>query len=329
MTGFLLVPVLASRRCGASVRGGRCPGRTGLPRGRHRDAERERGAVGLAAAAHTRHGGRRGGVRGAVVDPALPGDDDRPARPGPHGPARGADRPRAARAAGAVRAAARRRASVRAGRAPGPRRGPRHGAPEAFDRLEQALLESSRLLRSTVAELHPAVLERAGLPAAVRDLVASAAARGGSPRIWTSTAGRSTAAHRRRAARTGRPASCSATWPGAPGRPRRRRSEVARRHARLTVTDDGVAVATSTSHTARRGPHRAGLARSCAWRRRAARSTSHPRPGPAPSPRWSCRYPAWTDKQRRRDERSARFAEMLEIQTITSRHPGRAARKGT
>lgn len=53
------------------------------------------------------------------------------------------------------------------------------GAPEPFDRLEEALLESSRLLRSTVAELHPAVLERAGLPAAVRDLVASAAARGG------------------------------------------------------------------------------------------------------------------------------------------------------
>jgi two-component system NarL family sensor kinase len=53
------------------------------------------------------------------------------------------------------------------------------GAPEAFDRLEEALLESSRLLRSTVAELHPAVLERAGLPAAVRDLAASASARGG------------------------------------------------------------------------------------------------------------------------------------------------------
>ena len=53
------------------------------------------------------------------------------------------------------------------------------GATEAFDRLDEALLESSRLLRSTVAELHPAVLERAGLPAAVGDLVASAAARGG------------------------------------------------------------------------------------------------------------------------------------------------------
>ena len=44
------------------------------------------------------------------------------------------------------------------------------GDPAAFDRLEQALAESSRLLRSTVAELHPAVLARAGLPAALRDL---------------------------------------------------------------------------------------------------------------------------------------------------------------
>ena len=53
------------------------------------------------------------------------------------------------------------------------------GAPEAFDRLEQALVESSRLLRTTVAELHPAVLERAGLPAALRDAVRTTAARAG------------------------------------------------------------------------------------------------------------------------------------------------------
>ena len=53
------------------------------------------------------------------------------------------------------------------------------GAPEAFDRLEQALVESSRLLRTTVAELHPAVLERAGLPAALRDAVRVTAARAG------------------------------------------------------------------------------------------------------------------------------------------------------
>ena len=44
------------------------------------------------------------------------------------------------------------------------------GDPAAFDRLEQALAESTRLLRSTVAELHPAVLARAGLPSALRDL---------------------------------------------------------------------------------------------------------------------------------------------------------------
>jgi two-component system, NarL family, sensor kinase len=52
------------------------------------------------------------------------------------------------------------------------------GDAAAFDRLEEALAESSRLLRSTVADLHPAVLERAGLAAALRDLVAGAAARG-------------------------------------------------------------------------------------------------------------------------------------------------------
>jgi two-component system, NarL family, sensor kinase len=53
------------------------------------------------------------------------------------------------------------------------------GDPATFTRVEQALAESSQLLRSTVAELHPAVLDRAGLPAAVRELARSAAARGG------------------------------------------------------------------------------------------------------------------------------------------------------
>jgi two-component system NarL family sensor kinase len=51
--------------------------------------------------------------------------------------------------------------------------------PEAFERLDRALTETSRLLRSTVAELHPAVLAKAGLPAAVRELAATASARGG------------------------------------------------------------------------------------------------------------------------------------------------------
>jgi two-component system, NarL family, sensor kinase len=54
--------------------------------------------------------------------------------------------------------------------------------PEAFARLELALAESSRLLRSTVAELHPAVLEHAGLVRALRQL-ADSAATGGRPAI--------------------------------------------------------------------------------------------------------------------------------------------------
>jgi two-component system NarL family sensor kinase len=53
-----------------------------------------------------------------------------------------------------------------------------HADPEAFVRLELALGESSRLLRSTVAELHPAVLEHAGLARALRQLADSAATGG-------------------------------------------------------------------------------------------------------------------------------------------------------
>ena len=53
-----------------------------------------------------------------------------------------------------------------------------HADPEAFARLELALTESSRLLRSTVAELHPAVLEHAGLARALRELADSTATAG-------------------------------------------------------------------------------------------------------------------------------------------------------
>lgn len=53
------------------------------------------------------------------------------------------------------------------------------GDQAAFTRVEHALAESSQLLRSTVAELHPAVLDRAGLPAALRELARNAGARGG------------------------------------------------------------------------------------------------------------------------------------------------------
>lgn len=49
--------------------------------------------------------------------------------------------------------------------------------PDAFDRLDHALTQSSRLLRSTVSELHPAVLEQSGLAAGVTQLARSVAER--------------------------------------------------------------------------------------------------------------------------------------------------------
>ena len=49
--------------------------------------------------------------------------------------------------------------------------------PNAFDRLDQALTQSSRMLRATVSELHPAVLAQSGLAAAVQSLATTAAER--------------------------------------------------------------------------------------------------------------------------------------------------------
>jgi two-component system NarL family sensor kinase len=45
---------------------------------------------------------------------------------------------------------------------------------ESVERIDYALTESSRLLRSKVTELHPAVLDRAGLPLALRNLAEAA-----------------------------------------------------------------------------------------------------------------------------------------------------------
>ena len=50
-------------------------------------------------------------------------------------------------------------------------------SPDALARLDRALAESSRLLRSTVTELHPAVLEQSGLPRALESLLGGAAPR--------------------------------------------------------------------------------------------------------------------------------------------------------
>jgi two-component system, NarL family, sensor kinase len=51
--------------------------------------------------------------------------------------------------------------------------------PAAVERIDHALTRSAALLRVTVGELYPAVLERAGLPEALRQAAASAAARAG------------------------------------------------------------------------------------------------------------------------------------------------------
>ncbi|TQF74027.1 ATP-binding protein [Rhodococcus spelaei] len=55
----------------------------------------------------------------------------------------------------------------------------RNGQSDALDRMDEALHESSRLLRSATSELHPAVLEHVGLAPALADLARSAAVRGG------------------------------------------------------------------------------------------------------------------------------------------------------
>lgn len=54
-----------------------------------------------------------------------------------------------------------------------------HGAADVLDRLDEALTQSANLLRSTVTELHPAVLDQAGLPDAVTMMARSAADRAG------------------------------------------------------------------------------------------------------------------------------------------------------
>ncbi len=56
--------------------------------------------------------------------------------------------------------------------------GRRSGDPAEFDRVEEALGRTSQLLRTTVSDLHPAVLGRVGLPAAIRTLATAAEQRG-------------------------------------------------------------------------------------------------------------------------------------------------------
>ena len=52
------------------------------------------------------------------------------------------------------------------------------GDPDAAERIDHALGETSRLLRATMTQLHPAVVDTAGLLPALRDLVETVNARG-------------------------------------------------------------------------------------------------------------------------------------------------------
>jgi two-component system NarL family sensor kinase len=54
----------------------------------------------------------------------------------------------------------------------------RDGDAESFDRVDEALLESSRSLRSTVSSLHPAAVDAAGVTAVIKELTDQAATRG-------------------------------------------------------------------------------------------------------------------------------------------------------
>ena len=189
------------------------------------------------------------------------------------------------------------------------------GAPEAFDRLEQALVESSRLLRTTVAELHPAVLERAGLPAALRDAVRTTAARAGLTADLDVD---------------GWPADLRTPVDGLLYRTACELLGNVAKHARagrlvvtlalvgdtarLTVADDGVGVGARTAWTSATASARAtsGWRRTrCASRRRAGRSPSRPAPPPAPWRRSSypCRRQVGRPPTRTRTSAGGRRAD--------------------
>ena len=55
----------------------------------------------------------------------------------------------------------------------------RDGSGEAVERIDEALVECSGLLRDVVRELHPEVLARAGLKAAIETLASGVSARSG------------------------------------------------------------------------------------------------------------------------------------------------------
>ena len=115
--------------------------------------------------------------------------------------------------------------------------------PTSFDRVDQALTESGRLLRQTVTQLHPAVLEQAGLATALGDLVDSFRRPGGPlleldthewpSRVSTDADELLYASAREGLANALKHASAQHIWTAV-------RLEIGR--AELTVSDDGVGV---------------------------------------------------------------------------------------
>ncbi len=61
--------------------------------------------------------------------------------------------------------------------------------PVTLDRVDGALRDAAQLLRSTLSELHPAVLEQAGLSVALTDLASSFGSRAEAPTVSVDTAG--------------------------------------------------------------------------------------------------------------------------------------------
>ncbi|MBD0862956.1 ATP-binding protein [Gordonia sp. zg691] len=61
--------------------------------------------------------------------------------------------------------------------------------PVTLDRVDGALRDSAQLLRTMLSELHPAVLEQAGLAVALTDLASSFGSRAGAPAVAVDTAG--------------------------------------------------------------------------------------------------------------------------------------------
>ena len=190
INGFFLIPVMAAAQLNPLV----CvvvitPGGRGLLRLRATDPARLGGADLVRAAPH-RHAGR-GRARGdlAVSAAASPGGDDRRAAGRPDRAARGDGERAAARAAQPGRDPARRCAAVRP-RRPAGLDDALDGDAEASERIDEALREATRLLRSTMSQLHPAVLDTAGLLPALRDTVETFRARGRFGSSWTATAGR-------------------------------------------------------------------------------------------------------------------------------------------